>query len=508
MVLPDTPSFSNTARLRVPANHPAAIRGRAWIWVLIFLVVAGGIGGYFYFRAPATEAPQRQGRPGGGGDRATPVVVATARTSHVEVYLNGLGSIAPLATVTVKSRVDGQLMRVLFKEGQMVKAGDLLAEIDPRAIQVQLAQAEGQMAKDQALLANARIDLERYRTLFEQDSVAKQQLDTQQSLVRQYEGTVKSDQGAVDNARLQLQYSKITAETSGRVGLRQVDPGNIVRASDAGGLAVIAQLEPISALFALPEDNVPQVMKKLRAGQKLAVEAYDRSGKNKLASGFLVSSDNQIDSATGTVKLRAQFANKDLGLFPNQFVNIRMLVDVRNDAVVIPSAAVQRGQRGTFVYVAKPDSTVTVRPVVLGPVQGDQITVESGLAAGESVVIDGADKLREGGKITVTDPAARARETRPDGARRQRGGPDGAADKSAAPSAAPASATPASAAAVPPAASGAQDAAPDDRRKRWEEINRRIDAGEFGEEIKKLPEDQRRQRMRELRQRREGGGGG
>jgi multidrug efflux system membrane fusion protein len=310
--------------------------------------------------------------------------------------------------VTVRSRVDGELVKVAFTEGQSVRAGEVLAEIDPRAYRAQLAQAEGQMARDQALLANARIDVERYRTLYAQDSIAKQQVDTQEALVRQYEGTVKFDQGQIDNAKLQVLYSTITAPIGGRLGLRLVDAGNIVHASDANGLVVITQLQPIAAVFTIPQDRLPDVLKRLRAGAPLPVEAYDREQKIKLATGRLLTVDNQIDPTTGTVKLKAQFPNQDGGLFPNQFVNVRLQLDTLRGATLVPSPAVQRGAQGTFVYVLKDDHTVALRPVKTGVSEGETVAIESGLAPGETVVIDGNDRLRDGAKAEVPGPAGGA----------------------------------------------------------------------------------------------------
>ena len=406
---------------------------RTIIWVIAFGAVAAAAGaGYYFYQPRADEAKPKAGKGGfskGGGN--VPVVAAAATIADVGVLLDGLGSVTPVATVTVRSRIDGQLMKLLFKEGQVVREGDLLAEIDARAAQVQLATAEGQLARDQALLKNAFIDLERYRVLFQQDTVAKQQLDTQDALVRQNEATVKMDQAAIDNARLQLVYSRITAPVGGRLGLRQVDLGNIVRAGDANGLVVITQLQPITVIFSIPEDSLPPVMKKLQAGEKLRVTAFDRAGKTQLATGTLLTVDNQIDPATGTVKLKAQFANEDLSLFPNQFVNVRMLVDTRQSATVIPAAAVQRGTPGTFVYAVDPETkAVSVRRVKLGPTQGESVAVEEGVTPGTLVVVDGADKLREGAVVELV-----VRDTAPpkDGPPRKGGGKRRQREESAAP---------------------------------------------------------------------------
>jgi len=350
------------------------------------------------------ERPSQAARQ--GASHSVPVTVEPATKGDIPVHLTGLGSVVPIKTVLVKSLVDGQLMTVQFREGQIVRKGDVLATVDPRPFEVQLTQAEGQMVRDQALLANARLDLKRYQDLIKTDAVPQQQLDTQESLVRQYEGTVKMDQGQIDNAKLQLTYARITAPVNGRLGLRQVDPGNIVHASDTTGLVVITQLQPIDVVFTIPEDNLPAVMGRLRAGETLSVEVYDRQGTTKLGAGALVTADNEIDPTTGTVKLKAQFPNGDYALFPNQFVNATLLLAVRRGATLIPSAAIQHGSQGTFVYVVNTSDVVAVRPVTLGPDDGAHVAVDAGVSPGERVVVDGADKLREGAKVQIAGPQA------------------------------------------------------------------------------------------------------
>jgi multidrug efflux system membrane fusion protein len=328
-----------------------------------------------------------------------PVVVSTAQRGDLPVYFNGLGTVTAFNTVTVRSRVDGQLVSIAFKEGQFVHQGDLLAQIDPRPFQVQLEQALGQLAKDQAQRKDAEVNLERYKLLFKEGVIPQQQLDTQGALVGQVDGAITSDQSQIDNAKLQLTYSRITAPISGRIGLRLVDAGNIVHASDTNGLLVITQLQPISVIFSLPQDQLPQVNAKLHSGAQLAVDAYDRDDTAKIASGKLETIDNQIDLTTGTYKLKSMFTNADNALFPNQFVNVHLLVDTKRNLTIVPAAAIQRGPQGTYVYAADTDNTAKIRIVTIAQTTGDSVGLSAGLNSGDAVVIDGLDKLQDGTKI-------------------------------------------------------------------------------------------------------------
>ena len=379
-------------------------------WIVGLAVLAGG-GTWYAYRGGAPTAgssTEAAGPRGGGprGERPVPVTVATIVTGDIRVTVPALGSVVPRNLVTVRSRVDGPLLAVKFVEGQPVKAGEVLALIDPEPFRAALEQARGQLARDQALLKNARIDLERYRGLLAQDSIARQQVDTQEALVRQYQGTVQTDEGNLRSAELQLSYTTIKAPISGRVGLRAVDPGNIVKASDAAGLVTIAQVSPITAVFPVPEERLPAIMKRVREGRGLKVEAWDREMKTRLAEGSLLAVDAQIDSTTGTVKLKADFANKDGSLFPNQFVNVRLLLDTLSGVVTVPTAALQQGSKGSFVYRLSADGKVAAVPVRLGPADAGKAAVEEGLAAGDRVVVDGLDKLKDGAKVEAIDPKA------------------------------------------------------------------------------------------------------
>jgi len=377
---------------------------RRWAWLPIFLILI--IIGYFFLTRPsgARTTADEVSAPAHGTAvtvAAVPVAAAPAKLGDLNRYVTAIGTVTAFNTVTVKSRVDGQLMKVAFEEGQLVHEGDLLAEIDPRPFQVQLAQAEGQLARDRASMINARITLRRDRDLYASNVIAQQDLDNQDSLVGQYDGAITTDKANIDSARLQLTYCRITSPLTGRIGLRVVDQGNIVHATDTQGLAVITQLQPIAVLFSIPEDDLPLVMSAMKSGLKLPVDAYDRDLKTKLATGSLLTLDNQIDQSTGTIRLKAVFPNQDNSLFPNQFVNARLLVGTMRGVVLIPTAAVQRSSQGTFIYVVQADQTVQMRNVTVSATQGELAAIASGLKPGELAVTDGVDKLRQGAKVNV-----------------------------------------------------------------------------------------------------------
>jgi len=363
---------------------------------LVFILVVAVVW-YFY----GTGHGGSKSASGKNNGPPVPVAVATAAKGDIIVYLNELGNITPPNTITVHSMINGILMRVRFSEGQLVKKDQLLAEIDARPYMAQLEQAQGQLTRDEALLEEAKIDLARYKTLVAQDSIARQQLDLQRSLVKQYEGSAENDKGLVDAAKTQIAYTKVTAPVGGRVGLRQVDPGNLVATSDANGIVVVTQLQPITAIFTVPEDSIPTVMQHMQDEDKMIAEAWDRSGKKKLATGTVYAVDNQVDPATGTVKLRAEFSNEDNKLFPSQFVNIKCHVETKKNVVLVPLAAIQQGADGSFVYKVKPDDTVTVQPVKIDVTEGEKAAIADGIQEGDVVVTDGSDNLREGAKITV-----------------------------------------------------------------------------------------------------------
>ena len=389
-----------------PTDRPP--KSNWWIWVVVAIVVIGGV--WYYRSAPANS--QASGAPGsgfpggfpGGPDSMgpVPVVVTAAVHGDLPVYFDGLGTVTAFNTVTVRSRVDGAIVKVNFTEGQFVHEGDALVEIDPRPYQVALEQAQGQLAKDQAQLKDVQIDMERYKLLYKEGVIPKQQVDTQEASVGQSQGSIAADQAAIDSAKLNITYSHIVAPISGRVGLRLVDVGNIVHATDTTGLVVITQLQPISVIFTLPQDQLPQVMAKLHSGAQLSVEAWDRDNTQKITSGKLATIDNQIDVTTGTYKLKAIFGNENEILFPNQFVNVHLLVDTKHNMTLVPVAAIERGPQGTYVYTSGPGNVAKIQAVTVAQTTGNLVGLTSGITAGESVVIDGQDKLQEGTKLNPT----------------------------------------------------------------------------------------------------------
>lgn len=395
----DKPIVEQTEPDQHEAPPPAMRRDstrRPGRWMLFALPLLGGVIGFFVFQRKEKAATDKPPPSQVGVSIST----AVAEKGSIAVYINALGSVTPLNTVTIKSRVDGQLMSVNYREGQMVREGDVLAEIDPRPFQALLTQAEGQYERDKALLENAYIDLKRFQMAYSKNAIPKQQLDTQVATVHQLEGTVKNDQGVIDNARVQLAYCHITSPISGRVGLRLVDPGNIVHAADTTGMLVITQVQPISVLFSVAEDNLPQIMQQLRRGNRLPVDAFDRTQQKKLSSGRLLTLDNQIDTTTGTIKLKATFSNADLALFPNQFVNARLLVTTQRGVTLVPTAAIQRNSQGAFVFVIQPNQTVAMRTVSAGTTEGNETAVE-GVNAGDTIAVNGFDKLQDGAKVVI-----------------------------------------------------------------------------------------------------------
>ena len=412
-----------------PARGPLAFIRRHWVALLVVIVILMlmfVLVKYIKHKQPLPAAGG-PGRGAGGQNGPVAVSVATAVSGDIQLRIPALGTVTPLATVTVRSQISGVMQKILFTEGQIVHQGDSLAQIDPRPYEAALQQMQGNLRRDQSLLTNARLDLKRYEGLVKEDSIAQQQLDTQRALVDQYNGTIESDEGQVKTAQVNLIYTHIIAPVTGRVGLRQVDQGNYVTPGDANGIVVINQLQPITVIFSIPEDNVPTLMRRVNAGGPLAVEAYDRTNSNKLADGRLVTVDNEIDVTTGTVKLRAQFDNKDSLLFPNQFVNIQLLQELLQNQIIMPNSAVRRGAPNgvvsTFVYVVNSDRTVTVRPVTLGVADGERVAVTKGLSAGEMVVTEGGDRLRDGAQVLLPDaapPAATAKRPAAAGAKHSR----------------------------------------------------------------------------------------
>jgi len=396
----------------LPAGSPDAHAPAGWRMLLArrrllaIIAVVVGLALIAWLLTPTGNQRARGGRFGNNGPM--PVGAARATRGDMPIIVNGLGTVTSLATVTVQSQISGQIVAIKFKEGQMVKRGDPLIEIDPRPYQVALEQAQGALARDVALLNNAEIDLKRYQTLFKQDSIAEQQLATQRATVLQDQGTVKTDQAQIDAAKLNLVYCHITAPVDGRAGLQQINLGNYVTPAEPNGLLVVTQLQPITVVFPLPEDQIPPIIDQLHRGQSLPATAYDRSQQTLLAKGTMATVDSQIDTTTGTLKLKAMFPNEDQRLFPNQFVNVDLLLDTLHDATLVPQSAIERGAPGTYVYVINPDMTVSVRKVSLGPGDANNVTVTAGLTPGQLVVIDGADRLKDGAKVLLRQQGAGA----------------------------------------------------------------------------------------------------
>jgi multidrug efflux system membrane fusion protein len=425
-VVLNEPAESET---NAPPRGPMAFMRRHWVALLVTVLGVGLMIGFLAYlrhkQAPAAGAPGR-----GGQNGPVSVAVATATSGDIQLRIPALGTVTPLATVTVRTQISGVMQKILFTEGQTVRQGDSLAQIDPRPYEAALQQMQGNLKRDQALLADARLDLKRYEGLVKEDSIAQQQLDTQRALVDQYVGTIEADEGQVKTASVNLIFTHIAAPITGRVGLRQVDQGNYVTPGDANGIVVINQVQPITVIFPIPEDNVPALMRRLHEGGPMTVEAYDKPNTTLLAQGKLLTVDNQIDVTTGTVKLRAQFENADSVLFPNQFVNIQLLEELLHDQIIIPNAAVRRGAPNgvvsTFVYIVDSDRTVKVRPVTLGVVDGERVAVTKGLSVGEVVVTEGGDRLRDGAQVVLPGPPAPATALPPGTARPRTPGAPGA----------------------------------------------------------------------------------
>ncbi len=410
-----TPAGLNPPGERPTGGVPGQ-KSHRWVWIVALTAVIAV--GFWYFRGSRTSteaqgpggaggAGKGQGRQGGGaGGFVVPVVVATAQRGDLPVYFNGLGTVTAFNTVTVRSRVDGQITKINFQEGQFVHQGQDLVDIDSRPFQVQLEQAEGQLAKDQAQLRDVQVNYERFQLLYKEGVIPKQQVDTQGAQVGQFEGSIKGDQGAIDSAKLQIVYSHVTAPISGRIGLRLVDVGNIVHATDSNGLLVITQLQPIAVIFSLPQDQLPQVASRLQKGEQLVVDAYDRDDTTKIESGKLLTIDNQIDTTTGTYKLKAVFNNDKNLLFANQFVNVHLLADVKKNLVIVPAPAIQRGPQGAYVYVVQNGNTVKIQTITIAQSGADKVGLSAGVNPGDSVVVDGQDKLQDGSKISPNPSTA------------------------------------------------------------------------------------------------------